>query len=820
MIGEWVVMRNMKFFILFALLLFLGISYKTYDQYNGIQDTRKLILLNESQSLAGFISAFRQTYQDVFLRNHIEVDENTINLLPVKTTAEISDRFSSSVQGDVVIRTVSDRPRNIKNMANDFELDMIEYFKKNPKNTHRFLQKNNAYYYTKPLLIQQSCLKCHGKRENAIPSIRDKYENAYDYKLGEVRGLLNIKIKERGLFALLYSDFIENLIGTIFMYFTFLIIIFILIRKMRAEEQKYTKKLEVEIADKTYEVQKQKETFQTLFEKSSDGILIIQNGKFVQCNEKAVEILMCHSKEDILHKNIYDFSPEYQPDGRLSSEKAIDIIDSIKDTDGNQFEWLSLRMDGETFWTEISLAPIVLNGQHVLYLIGRDISEKKIAQKMLMEQKDILYYQAHHDSLTGLPNRMLFNERLAYGLEKAKHKSTKLALFFIDLDQFKQINDSLGHEIGDRVLTVVAERLKAKIRKKDTLARLGGDEFIIIMEEYKKIKDLSQVAEKILEVLIQPIHVEGQTLYTSCSIGISLYPKDDTSADNLLKYADAAMYKAKDEGRNTYQFYRTEMTELAFERIVMKAGLRQALENEEFIVYYQPQIDARNEKLIGIEALIRWEHPNMGLMPPAKFLSLAEENGLIVEMDQWVMRTAMSQVKEWYDEGLSPGVLSLNLTLSNLRRDNYITSLKECIAKNHFKPSLLELEITEGEVMKKYEEIIVKLQAVKDMEIRISIDDFGTGHSSLSYLKKLPVHKFKIDQSFIKDIPENEEDMAIVKTIIALAKNLNLDVIAEGVETEVQKDFLLENGCTSIQGYYYAEPMSAKKIKEKYLKKE
>jgi len=811
-------MRNMKFFITFSFLLFLAIGYKTYEQYYRIQDTQKLIILNESQSLSEFISAFRQTYQDVFLRNHIEVNEKTINFLPVKTTTEISNRFSTSVQGDVVIRTVSDRPRNIKNMANDFELGMIKYFKNNPDKTHKFMKKEDAYYYAKPLLIKESCLRCHGKREDAIPSIRDQYENAYDYKLGEIRGLLNIKIKERGFFTMMYSDFLENLISTILLYIIFLIIIFILIKKMRTEEQQYTEKLEVEIAKKTSEIQKQKDTFETLFEKSSDGISILKDGKFIQCNETIVEILRYKTKDEILNLHPSDLSPEFQPDGRASSEKAEEMMRMAIENGSNQFEWIYKRSNGETFWAEISLTPIILNDVQVIYVIWRDISEKKVAQKMLMEQKDILYYQAHHDSLTSLPNRMLFNERLEYGLEKAKHKKTKLALLFIDLDQFKQINDSLGHEIGDRVLTVVAERLKAKIRKKDTLARLGGDEFVIIMEEYKKIKDLSSVAEKILEVLIQPIHVEGQTLYISCSIGISLYPKDDIYADNLLKYADAAMYKAKDEGRNNYQFYRTEMTNLAFERIIMKAGLRQALDNEEFIVYYQPQIDARSEKLIGLEALVRWNHPDMGLMPPVKFISLAVESGLIVEVDRWVMRTAMNQLQEWYKDGLSPGILALNLTLTNLNQENYLQSLNECIVKNDFEPSRLELEITEGEVMEKFEDAIIKLQAISDMNIRISIDDFGTGHSSLSYLKKLPVHKLKIDQSFIKEIPYNEEDAAIVKTIIALAKNLNLDVIAEGVETNAQKEFLVKNGCTRMQGYYYDKPLTAKEIEEKYLK--
>ncbi len=689
MIGEKIMMQNMKFFILFALLSFTAIGYKTYEQYYRIQETQKLIVLNESQSLAEFISAFRQTYQDVFLRNHIEVDDKTINLLPVKTTAEISHRFSQSVQDDIVIRTVSDRPRNADNMANDFELEMIQYFRDNPEETDQFIQKKDAFYYTKPLLIKQSCLKCHGKRENAISSIRDKYENAYDYKLGEIRGLLNIKIKERDFFATMYHNFTNMVMGTIVFYILFLIIIYILIRKMRKKEEQYTEQLEIDIARKTSEIKK---------------------------------------------------------------------------------------------------------------------------------QKDVLYDQARHDCLTGLPNRVLFNERLEEGIKEAKDQGTELALFFIDLDQFKEINDSLGHEIGDKVLKVVAERIKAKIRKKDTLARLGGDEFTIIIEKYKNIQDISNLAEKVLKVLLQPIHVEGNTLYISCSIGISLYPQDDMNANNLLKYADTAMYKAKDEGRNNFQYYSVDMTELAYERIYMQAGLRKALENEELLVCYQPQIDGRSKKLIGMEALVRWQHPSMGLIPPIKFIPLAEDSGIIVEIDQWVMLTAMKQVMKWYKEGLEPGVLALNFTLQHLRRDDFLQILQESIEKVGFQTKWLELEITEGEVMKKYEEAIIKLQEIHNMGIGIAIDDFGTGHSSLAYIKHLPVSKLKIDQSFVKDIPENKKDMAIVKTIISLANNLDLDVIAEGVETEAQKEFLLENGCKNIQGYYYGRPMLADDFMKIYLK--
>jgi len=810
-------MFKMKYFITFALLLFIALGYKTYEQYDHMQKTNRLILLNESKALANFISSFRKTYQKAFIEHQIDMTPEMVNLLPVKTISEISQRFAFTTKEDIVIRTVSDRPRNPENAANHFEIEMINYFNSHPDAPYKFVEKEGVYNYVKPMYIEKSCLNCHGKREDAIPSIRKKYTTAYDYKLGELRGILNIKIKEQGYFEALYANFINRLALTVLLYVLFLILIYKLLKKIRKQEDQYTGKLESDIVSKTKELLKQKENFETLFEKSTDGILVIHDEKYIQCNEKAVEMLKCQSKDDILDHDISTFSPEFQPDGRSSVEKARELITEAMRSERFQAEWYTRRMNGEMFWTELSATPLWLEGRKVLYTTVRDISDEKLAQKKLQEQKDVLYYQAHHDALTALPNRILFNERLNYGIKKARKNDTKMALFFIDLDQFKQINDSLGHEVGDKVLQVVAERLRAKIGRQDTLARLGGDEFIVIMDNYGTEENVAQMAERILKVLIQPIHLESQTLYTSCSIGISLYPDDDKEAENLLKFADAAMYNAKDEGRNNYQFYRTEMTEYAYERMVMKAGLREALENGEFVIYYQPQIDARDKSLIGLEALIRWEHPEMGLIHPQKFMPLAEENGLIVEIDRWVMKEAMMQVNSWYQQGYRPGVLALNLTLTHLRREDYIAYVQKSIEEVYFRSEWLELEITEGEVMKKFDEVITKLNILNNLGIAVAIDDFGTGHSSLSYLKKLPVNKLKIDKSFIDELPHNQEDAAIIRAIIALAKNLNLELLAEGVERKAQVDFLLENGCSKIQGFYFDPPLTSLELEEKYF---
>jgi len=807
-------MKKIKFFIVFAFLLFLVMGYNLYEQYKRIESTHKLIIRNESQALSHFISAFRQTYQEAYLNNHIEIDDKTINLLPVKTITTISKYFSQSMKENIVIHTVSDRPRNINNMANDFELKMIRYFKVHPKKKEKFLYRDDTFFYTKPLRIKQSCLKCHGKREETIPSIRAKYENAYDYKLGEIRGLLNIKIKERGYFELLYRDFIKTLLVTVLIYFLFIVLIYRLYQKMRVREQQYTQQLETDIEKKTREIQKQKDIFETLFEKSSDGISILENGKIIQCNEKIVEILHYKSKEELLNMSLFQLSPEFQPDGRYSYEKAEEMLRLTQENGQHRFEWVHAKANAETFWCEIILTRMVLNDRNVIYMVCRDISEKKAAQKKLIEQKDVLHYQAHHDVLTGLPNRILFHKKLEKNIRNAKVKKRKFALFFIDLDQFKQINDSLGHEIGDKVLKIVAERFRSIIRKEDTLSRLGGDEFTVILPNVKNIELVSQLAQKLLAVFNDPVHVGEHKLYISCSIGITLYPKDDVNADNLLKDADAAMYKAKEEGRNNYQFYCSDMTKQAMERVVMKSSLRQALLKEEFRVYYQPQINVKSGQLIGVEALLRWKHPSMGVLSPDMFLTLAKDAGLISEIDNWVMRSAMTQISTWYKKGLEPGVLALNLTITDLNSSYFFSTLKEIMKAVDFSPQWLELEVTENEVMTKYEEVIFRLKRIHDLGIKIAIDDFGTGHSSLSYLKRLPVTKLKIDKSFVQDIPEDEEDAAIVNAIIALAKILNLDIIAEGVETVEQKEFLLQNGCENIQGYYSGKPMPAKEMEK------
>jgi len=561
--------------------------------------------------------------------------------------------------------------------------------------------------------------------------------------------------------------------------------------------------------DITEEVELKRHTkeLSNVIENSPNEIYIIdtQDFHYLYVNKGACESLG-YSVEELLSMNIYDINP------KLTQEKAQNIANSIHKEQKILNRTVHMRKDGSTYHVQSYIHPITYNNQDAFVLFDIDIS-KQIEDEILLEkQTQLLNYQANHDSLTQLPNRSLFLDRLEQSIASSKRNEEKFALLFIDLDQFKKINDSLGHHIGDEVLIESANRLSHALRDEDTLARLGGDEFTIILKNISDPKGAAVVAQKIVDLIKQPIIINTHRLYISTSIGISIYPDDSSSKENLLKFADTAMYKAKEEGRDNYQFYSSEMTAFAFERVVMENSLRVAIQEKQFIVYFQPQYSTLTDKIIGMEALVRWDHPHLGIVPPGKFISIAEESGLIVQIDTIVMEKAMEQFALWYKKGLHPGILALNLSMKQLDDKEFLTHLVETMETLNFNPLWLELEVTEGQVMHNPDLSIQKLHTITELGIEIAIDDFGTGYSSLSYLKKLPLDKLKIDQSFVHDIPNDEDDIAITKAIIALGKSLNLKLIAEGVETQEQKDFLTQNGCELIQGYFYSRPIPSDEI--------
>jgi diguanylate cyclase (GGDEF)-like protein/PAS domain S-box-containing protein len=534
-----------------------------------------------------------------------------------------------------------------------------------------------------------------------------------------------------------------------------------------------------------------------------------KNGLITNWN-KGSTTLFEYSEEEIVGKSIAEI---YDTDNKYTFEELFIILN----TQGNlDIEAYMLKQNSPKIICDLSLSVSRDENDSVDGYIGyiQDITVQKKTEELLKQQTELLQKQAHYDILTGLPNRALFKDRLSQAIISSKRNNAKFALFFIDLDQFKQINDSLGHHIGDEVLIQAAKRFNSVIREEDTLARLGGDEFTIILKDLQSMQSTSMVAKKIVDIMKEPIQIRTHNLYVTASIGISIYPQDATSDDNLIKFSDVAMYKAKDAGRNNFQFYSADMTSQAFEGIVLESSLRLAIKEEQFLVYYQPQYDIKTDKIIGMEALVRWNHPTMGLILPLNFIPLAEETGLIIEIDRLVMSIAMKQFSLWYKQGFNPGVLSLNLAMKQLNEENFLTILLDTMKTIAFKTEWLELEVTEGQVMKNPESSILKLNQIHDLGIEIAIDDFGTGYSSLSYLKKLPLDKIKIDCAFIKDIPEDKDDMAITKAIIALGKSLNLKLIAEGVETQEQKNFLMQNGCELVQGYLYSPPLTAEEIQK------
>lgn len=460
--------------------------------------------------------------------------------------------------------------------------------------------------------------------------------------------------------------------------------------------------------------------------------------------------------------------------------------------------------DGSTRTWHFSAAPVGVlpDGRRYVVSMAQDISEKKAAQKQIE-------FLAYHDALTKLPNRLLAKEHLEQAILEAGRDGSKVALIFVDLDKFKTINDSLGHVVGDGLLKAVAIRLRECLRDTDTLSRQGGDEFLIVLRDVHDTDSVTVVVEKILARFTEPFNIETHELAISLSIGIAVYPDDGKDFETLLKQSDTAMYQAKESGRNTYRFHTEQMNADAMEHLRMRNGLRRAVEHNEFELYYQPQISLYSGKVIGAEALIRWHHPELGMVPPGRFISVAEDSGLIVPMGDWVLNEACRQAVAWNKSGLPAMLMAVNLSAVQFKRGEVEKSVSQALASSGLNPERLELELTESILIKDTEKVLATVKQLKKRGLKFSIDDFGTGYSSLSYLKQFDVDKLKIDQSFVRDMADDPNDAAIVRAIIQMAKSLNLTTIAEGVENERQLALLSSLECDEVQGYYFARPMPA-----------
>ncbi len=535
-----------------------------------------------------------------------------------------------------------------------------------------------------------------------------------------------------------------------------------------------------------------------VFECAQESIILTDaDNNIVSVNPVFLE-MTGYQADEVLGRN-----PRILSSGRHSAEFYEAMWQAITTEGKWQGELWNRRKDGAVYpvWVRISVYRDAA-GKICNYVgVATDITERLAAQESIRQL-------AYFDPLTELPNRRMLEDRVRQALATAERERKQSALLFIDLDQFKTINDSLGHSAGDQLLIEVARRLQACVRRMDTVARLGGDEFVVLLTDVT-LEGASEVARKILDVVARSFQFNEHELGVTPSLGISIYPQDGRDFETLLKHADTAMYRAKDAGRNAFQFFTSEMNEAALERLMLENSLRQGLERGEFILYYQPQVNVRSGQIVGAEALVRWRHPKIGLVPPGKFIPAAEISGLIVSIGEWVLRESCRQNKAWQDAGLPSISVAVNISSVQFRGGQLEENVRSVLAETGMPAECLELELTEGILMGGASETVDTLKRMSDMGVKLAIDDFGTGYSSLSYLKRFPIDKLKIDQSFVRDIVVDPDDLAIANAVISMGHSLRLSVIAEGVERSEQLEILTKEGCDEVQGYYFSAPLPA-----------
>jgi diguanylate cyclase (GGDEF)-like protein/PAS domain S-box-containing protein len=537
-----------------------------------------------------------------------------------------------------------------------------------------------------------------------------------------------------------------------------------------------------------------------VFDNTQEGIVITDLTPRIIAVNRAYTEITGYSRQETMGRN-----PAVLQSGRQDESFYQTMWASLHEQGHWQGEIWNRRKNGEVYPQLLTISTVRDADGHPKNYVGvmTDISQIKQSEADLERL-------AHYDPLTDLPNRLLTHSRLEHALVQARREGTRVAVLFLDLDRFKNVNDSLGHPTGDCLLKALTKRLASRLRDEDSFGRLGGDEFLIVLSHARRLESAASIARELISLLEEPFALEnGSEIYVGVSIGISVYPQDGDKATQLIQHADAAMYQAKEQGRNTFRFYTPALTEAANRRIELESRLRRAVAQHEFVLHYQPQVSIEHGMIVGCEALLRWNDPDKGLVPPADFIPLAEETGLIIPLGEWLMQAACAQFRQWIDQGMTDICLSVNLSGRQLQHPEIVEVIGKNIRRHNLPAERLKLEITESLIMAHGEEAETLLRAIKSLGVKLSIDDFGTGYSSLAYLKRFPIDELKIDRSFVRDIPTDKDDTEIAATIIAMAKNLRLNVVAEGVETEQQAAFLAERGCDYYQGYLFSPALPA-----------
>ena len=830
------------------LLLAIGLAFLAafgaleYYAYQRDKAQIEQQILSEARAIRGVLMATRRVYHHQFLDSDLPLNDDTLGFLPAHALSRISRQFSSWVDTGLSFNNVSDRPRNPDNAADPVEMEAIRYFRKHPDADERLSQfrtrDRRYYHYATPIWMERYCLRCHGDQEQAPATISSNYDAAFGYELGQLRGIMSIKLPVEALDLRLAEATRHQAISTTFAFAgAFLITAWLLrryvterVRRLaaasrRVKEGDYDARLDERGADelalagaafnemagsiqqREAQLQRSHAFTRTVIDGIVDPIMVIGSDyRVINMNESARR---AHGRDEAAGEILYCYQASHHSDRPCDGDDHPCPLREVQETGRPVTVIHEHRLsDGRHRTYELEASPWFDDNGRVAGIIesSRDITERLAAEHALREKQTRLDHLAHHDTLTDLPNRLLLRDRLEHAMANARRSGGHVAILFIDLDRFKNVNDTLGHDVGDSLLQVVAHRLRNVLREGDTIARQGGDEFVLLVEGIDAPEDAATVAGKTLEVLARPINAQGYELYITPSIGISVFPDDAADSDSLLKNADTAMYRAKNDGRNTYRFYTADMNERAYEQLLLENELRQALGLEQLVVYYQPFFRLHDGSPLGAEALLRWQHPERGLVSPGEFIPLAEESGLIVPIGEWVLRQACSQLAAWHAAGHTGLQVAVNLSARQFHQPDLAGMVRRILEETGLPPHTLELEITESTVMEDMGHTLSVMENLHGLGVGFAIDDFGTGYSSLSHLKRFPLQKLKIDKGFVQDIPADANDCAIATSIIDLGHNMDLAVIAEGIETKAQRAFLLEHGCEQGQGFLFGYP--------------
>lgn len=810
---------------------------------------------SKSKTLLDYFVSMRYIYHQQFLSSGIDLSDATVGFLPAHAASHINEEFGKRSRDGISIKNVSDRPRNVANKADALEAQMIDYFNKNPQENEqmRLVKEGEKefYFFTAPLRIDAYCLACHGKKEEVLPYIARRYATAYDYKLGEVRGLTSIRIPKKTLYEPVMDLFEKEVLFSMSVMSFLLILMYFTIRgetKRDVEQKKELEKLVKEhtkgLVEKSLELEKayahQKhlysilrtiadsnqilittktledllhETALCLF--NNDSFTCVKISLFEQGKLNVKESYGCdelhtpNTIEEYVFKN--NISLVVTPN---SDELPLECKDIIAPYGITEAYVIALTSD------KFSKYPLGTLSIATTQESGFSLEERSMIEELAGDigfavnsflQKESIVKLSYYDTLTGLPNKVMLNEHLKITLQACKNTHIKGALLFLDLDNFKSINDLKGHSNGDILLVHMAQRIENSLSNQGIISRFGGDEFAILLPNLSSnIREAALVAEeialKILHASKEPFLIDGHAFYLSVSIGITLLSEEDHS-EILMSRADSAMYAAKNAGKDTIRFFDENIQRVMEEKSFMLQELRDAMDKKEFELYYQIQVNAK-AKTVGVEALIRWMHPALGMVSPVAFIPLCEETGLIVPLGRWVLEQATQQVRLWQEDyHKSQWRVSVNVSAKQFEQENFVDLVKNTIQNAQISPSLIRLELTESLLIGDTKSALEKITELKDFGVSLSVDDFGTGYSSLQYLKELNVNELKIDQSFIRDFLDQKSDALIVEAIISIGTKFNMEVIAEGVENEEQFEKLKMMGCQNFQGYYFGKPL-------------